>query len=261
MEPLRACGPCAVRASCHVNFNFTLALCTQVAATWYANTDRLVHWLNQDGRVNAFYSTPAEVRAELTCDCVVWLRRATALMAWRALLPLSSRHRLCVNNRHSAPFTTFLCSFHAQRLLARRVAVRRRQALPRLVLAQQVRPLPVRGCVRAVVKLDSGRVFPRCAPLNAPAPHLPPRKCVPPPPELAPADSPHSVWSGYFVSRSALKGYIRFASSVFQAAKQVQLLTGGAPDVSPANPLYRLERSMGERQGERRVARAANERR
>ena len=180
--------------------------------------------------------------------------------SWRDLLPLSSRHRLCVNNRHSAPFTTFLCSFHAQRLLARRVAVRRRQALPRLVLAQQVRPLPVRGCVRAVVKLDSGRVFPRCAPLNAPAPHLPPRKCVPPPPELAPADSPHSVWSGYFVSRSALKGYIRFASSVFQAAKQVQLLTGGAPDVSPANPLYRLERSMGERQGERRVARAANKR-
>ena len=56
---------------------------------------------------------------------------------------------------------------------------------------------------------------------------------------------PHAVWSGYFVSRSALKGYIRFASSVFQAAKQVQLFTGGAPDVGPSNPLYRLERSMG----------------
>ena len=29
------------------------------AGTWYTNTDKLVHWLNQDGRVNAFYSTPS----------------------------------------------------------------------------------------------------------------------------------------------------------------------------------------------------------
>ena len=35
------------------------------------------------------------------------------------------------------------------------------------------------------------------------------------------------------------------ASSDFQAAKQVQLFTGGATDMGPGNPLYRLERSMG----------------
>ena len=29
------------------------------AATWFTNTDKLIHWLNQDGRVNAFYSTPS----------------------------------------------------------------------------------------------------------------------------------------------------------------------------------------------------------
>ena len=59
------------------------------------------------------------------------------------------------------------------------------------------------------------------------------------------ADGSHSYWTGYFVSRAALKGYIRDSSSVFQAAKQVQLFTGGAADMSPSNPLYRFERSMG----------------
>lgn len=29
------------------------------AATWFTNTDKVIHWLNQDGRVNAFYSTPS----------------------------------------------------------------------------------------------------------------------------------------------------------------------------------------------------------
>jgi alpha-mannosidase len=29
------------------------------SATWYTNTDKLIHWLNQDGRVNAFYSSPS----------------------------------------------------------------------------------------------------------------------------------------------------------------------------------------------------------
>ena len=29
------------------------------AATWFTNTDKLVHWLNVDGRVNAFYSSPS----------------------------------------------------------------------------------------------------------------------------------------------------------------------------------------------------------
>ena len=42
------------------------------------------------------------------------------------------------------------------------------------------------------------------------------------------ADSSHSYWSGYFVSRASLKGYIRESSSVFQAAKQAQLFTGAS---------------------------------
>jgi alpha-mannosidase len=59
------------------------------------------------------------------------------------------------------------------------------------------------------------------------------------------ADGPHSYWTGYFVSRQGLKGYIRDTSSYFQAAKQLQTFTGGAPDMSPTNPLYRLERALG----------------
>ena len=69
----------------------------------------MVHWLNQDGRVNAFYSTPAEY--------------AAAKLA------------------------------------------------------------PEAG-VQKTYSLNEYDLFPY-------------------------ADSPHSVWSGYFVSRSALKGYIR----------------------------------------------------
>jgi hypothetical protein len=59
------------------------------------------------------------------------------------------------------------------------------------------------------------------------------------------ADGAHAFWSGYFSSRPALKGYVRDSSAVFQAAKQLQALTGGAPDMTPANPLYLLERAMG----------------
>lgn len=28
------------------------------ANTWFKNLDKLIHYTNQDGRVNAFYSTP-----------------------------------------------------------------------------------------------------------------------------------------------------------------------------------------------------------
>ena len=59
------------------------------------------------------------------------------------------------------------------------------------------------------------------------------------------ADNRHAFWSGYFTSRPALKGYIRDSSAVFQAAKQLQALTGGAADMTRANPLYLLERAMG----------------
>jgi hypothetical protein len=52
------------------------------------------------------------------------------------------------------------------------------------------------------------------------------------------------VWAGYFTSRSALKGYIRETSGYHQTGRQVQLLAGGAADLSPANPLFNLEHAM-----------------
>ena len=48
------------------------------------------------------------------------------------------------------------------------------------------------------------------------------------------------------MSRPALKGYVRASSSFFTSARQLQAVTGGAPDdgLSPSNPLYRLERAL-----------------
>ncbi|RYG52386.1 hypothetical protein EON67_01345 [archaeon] len=54
-----------------------------------------------------------------------------------------------------------------------------------------------------------------------------------------------SYWSGYFTSRPALKAYIRESTVVQQAARQLQVLTGGAADLGPTNPLYTLERAIG----------------
>jgi hypothetical protein len=57
-------------------------------------------------------------------------------------------------------------------------------------------------------------------------------------------DDAHAVWSGYFSSRPALKGYIRDSSRVFQAAKQLQAFSYPPADISPSNPLFLLERAM-----------------
>ena len=37
------------------------------------------------------------------------------------------------------------------------------------------------------------------------------------------ADSPHSVWSGYFTSRPAVKGYVRSSSNYLQACRQLEI--------------------------------------
>jgi hypothetical protein len=58
------------------------------------------------------------------------------------------------------------------------------------------------------------------------------------------ADCKNCQWAGYFVSRAALKGYVRDTSSVFNAARQLQALTGGAADLGPTNTLYSLERAV-----------------
>jgi alpha-mannosidase len=58
-------------------------------------------------------------------------------------------------------------------------------------------------------------------------------------------DNPgHSVWSGYFTSRSSLKHYIRQTGSYQQAARQLQMWTGGAASMNASNPLYLIERAQ-----------------
>ena len=59
------------------------------------------------------------------------------------------------------------------------------------------------------------------------------------------ADSPHSMWTGYLTSRSALKAYVRATSALHQAARQMQFLAARPADTGPSNGLYRLERAMG----------------
>jgi len=63
----------------------------------------------------------------------------------------------------------------------------------------------------------------------------------------------HNMWSGYFTSRPAFKGYVRSSSALFNAARQLQALaayrnssgTALPPASSPSSPLFRLERAMG----------------
>ena len=41
------------------------------------------------------------------------------------------------------------------------------------------------------------------------------------------ASDPHAYWTGYFTSRSTLKGMIRESNSLLQACKQINALYGG----------------------------------
>lgn len=59
------------------------------------------------------------------------------------------------------------------------------------------------------------------------------------------ASAPHAVWSGYFTSRPALKGYVRESSTLFTAARQLQAWVAPPADNGPTNPLYLLESAMG----------------
>ena len=60
------------------------------------------------------------------------------------------------------------------------------------------------------------------------------------------ADSAHSVWSGYFTSRPALKGFVRDTSVLFTAARQLQAWAGPLPaDTGRGNPLWLLESGLG----------------
>ncbi|XP_047949898.1 probable alpha-mannosidase At5g13980 isoform X2 [Salvia hispanica] len=48
-----------VTRSNHIMWTMGTDFKYQYAHTWFRNTDKLIHYVNQDGRVNAFYSTPS----------------------------------------------------------------------------------------------------------------------------------------------------------------------------------------------------------
>ncbi len=55
----------------------------------------------------------------------------------------------------------------------------------------------------------------------------------------------HNMWSGFYTSRPAFKGFVRETSAVLQSARQLQALVGGVADAGPTNALFALERAMG----------------
>ena len=61
------------------------------------------------------------------------------------------------------------------------------------------------------------------------------------------ADGAHMFWTGYFTSRPALKGYVRAASALHNAVRQVQALAGTSDygAVGGVERLTLLEEAMG----------------
>jgi lysosomal alpha-mannosidase len=59
------------------------------------------------------------------------------------------------------------------------------------------------------------------------------------------ADSPHSYWTGYFVSRAALKGYVRDLNNRLQAAQQLAVLSGLENQPEIEQKIDTLRRAMG----------------
>lgn len=55
----------------------------------------------------------------------------------------------------------------------------------------------------------------------------------------------HQVWSGYFTSRPALKGYVRDSSALFTGARLLQAWAAPPSDVGFSNPLWLLETGLG----------------
>lgn len=116
---VEALGLDAIVKTGNVMINFGGDFEWENANTYYVNMDQLIHYLNMDGRVNAFYSTPT----------------------------------IYTNAKHAANFTW-------------------------------------------TTKSDD--FFPY-------------------------ASLPHVVWSGYFTSRPALKGYVRTSSNFLQACRQLEI--------------------------------------
>ncbi|XP_068639714.1 alpha-mannosidase isoform X2 [Aristolochia californica] len=105
----------------------------QYAESWFKNMDKLIHYVNKDGRVNAFYSTPS----------------------------------MYADAKHAANETW---------------------------------------------PLKTEDFFPY-------------------------ADSPNAYWTGYFTSRPSFKGYVRFLSSYYLAARQLEFFAGRTPSGPYTSPL------------------------
>lgn len=61
------------------------------------------------------------------------------------------------------------------------------------------------------------------------------------------ADSPHKVWTGYFASRPALKGYIRTSSAIFGVARMLHAFASASAALNfprDSNPLRLLEEAL-----------------
>lgn len=68
----------------HYRSNHVLALMGddftyKTFSTWYYNMDKLIHYVNQDGRVNVFYSTPSMYVKVRTDHCDIALEPISVL--------------------------------------------------------------------------------------------------------------------------------------------------------------------------------------
>ena len=182
----------------------------------FKNLDKLIHYVNKDGRVNAFYSTPEEYVKTKHSQGLKWPLKTDDFFPYADC-------ETCYWTGDQASSPVFLTStFCPTRLLAESlVLLPRLEALQscaifmsaqlmalwlrhlQIVLEGLPDPLRPNHILLCPLLLTSQDCF--CASLE--------RR-----PGLGPA--------GYFTSRPASKGYIKAGTSYLQVTRQLELLTG-----------------------------------